>query len=85
MKWEPALPLVLEEWTELVGTTCPLPNHEARISAPVEGRVLATLGDKSGKQQVGEGQHVNPGTVLVQLDPISSTPIWPRRPRALPS
>jgi RND family efflux transporter MFP subunit len=68
VKWEPALPLVLEEWTELVGTTCPLPNHEAHISAPVEGRVLATLRDKAGKQ-VGEGQHVEPGTVLVQLDP----------------
>jgi RND family efflux transporter MFP subunit len=66
--WEPALPLVLEEWTELVGSTTPLPDRMARITAPVEGRVLDLLKDKSGKA-VSEGQHIEAGTVLVQLDP----------------
>lgn len=69
VKWEPSLPLVLEEWTELVGTTTPLPNHVARVSSPIEGRVLWTLKDQKGKT-VSEGQHVDPGTVLIQLDPI---------------
>jgi RND family efflux transporter MFP subunit len=62
------LPLVLEEWTELVGSTTPLPDRMARITAPVEGRVLDLLKDKSGKA-VSEGQHIEAGTVLVQLDP----------------
>ncbi len=66
--WEPALPLVLEEWTELVGSTTPLPDRMARITAPVEGRVIDLLRDKSGKAVI-EGQHIEPGTVLVQLDP----------------
>jgi hypothetical protein len=66
--WEPSLPLVLEEWTELVGTSTPLPDRIARISAPVEGHVLAVLKDKSGKPVI-EGQFVEPGTLLVQFDP----------------
>src|SRR5262249_36925792 len=66
--WEPSLPLVLEEWTELVGSTTPLPDRIARISAPVEGRVIDILKDKSGKPVI-EGQLVEPGTLLVQLDP----------------
>jgi RND family efflux transporter MFP subunit len=66
--WEPALPLVLDEWTELVGTTTPLPDRVARISAPVEGRVIEVLKDKNGKAVI-EGQLVEPGTLLVQLDP----------------
>src|SRR4051812_49309495 len=44
VKWEAARQLVLEEWTELVGTTQPLPDHAARVTAPVEGRVLSVLG-----------------------------------------
>ena len=66
--WEPSLPLVLEEWTELVGSTTPLPDRIARISAPVEGRVIDILKDKSGKPVI-EGQLVEAGTLLVQLDP----------------
>ena len=66
--WEPALPLVLEEWTELVGSTTPLPDRMARVTAPVEGRVIDLLKDKSGKPVV-EGQHIEAGTLLVQLDP----------------
>ncbi|HEV8062044.1 MAG TPA: HlyD family efflux transporter periplasmic adaptor subunit, partial [Gemmataceae bacterium] len=66
--WEPALPLVLQEWTEVVGTTTPLPDRVARISAPVEGRVVDVLKGKNGKAVI-EGQLVEPGTILVQLDP----------------
>lgn len=66
--WEPALPLVLEEWTELVGTTTPLPHQIARVSAPVEGVVIDMLKDQNGKPVV-EGQLVESGTLLVRLDP----------------
>src|SRR5262249_23744970 len=66
VKWEGALQSALEEWTELVGTTMPLPNRIARITAPVEGRVLTVLTDASGKP-IMEGQHVDKDTVLVQL------------------
>ena len=44
VKWEGPRQLFLEEWTELVGTTEPLPDHAARVTAPVEGRVSAVLG-----------------------------------------
>ena len=43
IKWEEARQLVLEEWTELVGSTQPLPDHAARITSPVAGRVVAVL------------------------------------------
>src|SRR5207237_5016955 len=45
VKIEGAAQVNLEEWTELVGTTTPLPDRVARISAPVEGRVVSVLGD----------------------------------------
>jgi len=67
VKWEGARQLFLEEWTELVGTTQPLPDHAARVTAPVEGRVVAVLQGASGKPVV-EGQPVQKGDVLVQLD-----------------
>ena len=66
--WEEIPTLVLEEWTELVGTTTPLPDRMARITAPVEGRVIDLLKDKNGKGVI-EGQLVDAGTLLVQLDP----------------
>src|SRR5262249_21626118 len=50
VKWEGPLQSNLEEWTQLVGTTMPLPDRVARITAPIEGRVtwLPTSGqDKS--------------------------------------
>jgi membrane fusion protein, multidrug efflux system len=68
VKWEGAGQLALEEWTELVGTTTPLPDRVARVSAPVEGRVVSVFGD-AGSKPVVEGQRVDKGTVLVQLDP----------------
>jgi RND family efflux transporter MFP subunit len=67
VKWEGPRQLFLEEWTELVGTTQPLPDHAARVTAPVEGRVLAVLPDSGGKPIV-EGQAVRQGDVLVRLD-----------------
>src|SRR5947207_7746585 len=67
VKWEGARQLFLEEWTELVGTTQPLPEHAARVTAPVEGRVVAVLQGAAGKPVV-EGQPVQKGDVLVQLD-----------------
>jgi hypothetical protein len=48
VKWEGIRQLVLEEWTELVGTTEPLPDHAARVTAPVEGRVLSVLQAAAG-------------------------------------
>ncbi|HYT89747.1 MAG TPA: efflux RND transporter periplasmic adaptor subunit [Gemmataceae bacterium] len=64
---EAAKKIVLGEWTDLLGTTQPLPNHSARISAPVEGRVLSVLRDGKGAE-VTEGQQVKAGQVIVRLD-----------------
>ena len=57
----------LAEYTELLGGTQPLPQHAARVTAPVEGHVLWVLSDGSGPAVV-EGQHVDKGQVIVQLD-----------------
>jgi RND family efflux transporter MFP subunit len=57
----------LGEHTELLGSTQPLPQHAARVTAPVEGHVLWALGDGSGPAVV-EGQEVEKGRVIVQLD-----------------
>jgi multidrug efflux pump subunit AcrA (membrane-fusion protein) len=43
IKWEEARQLFLEEWTEYVGSTQVLPDHAARITSPVAGRVVAVL------------------------------------------
>jgi RND family efflux transporter MFP subunit len=67
VKWEPAEKADLEEWTELLGTTQPLPNRVARISAGVEGNVLAVLPANKGKPVV-EGQRVEAGQIIVRLD-----------------
>ena len=68
VKWEGPLQGALEEWTELVGTTTPLVDRIARVTAPVEGRVLSTFADSSSAPVV-EGQRVEKGTPLVRLDP----------------
>jgi membrane fusion protein (multidrug efflux system) len=68
VKWEGPVQGALEEWTELLGTTIPLPDRVARVTAPVEGRVQGVFSDAGGKP-VAEGQRVEKGTVLVQLDP----------------
>src|SRR6516162_5545487 len=67
VKWEKAEKADLEEWTELLGTTQPLPNRVARISAGVEGNVLAVLPGNKGKAVV-EGQRVEAGQIIVRLD-----------------
>ena len=67
VKWETARLVLLEEWTDLLGTTQPLPDHAARITTPVEGRVASVLRDANGKT-LQEGQHVEAGTVVVKLD-----------------
>jgi RND family efflux transporter MFP subunit len=64
---EPARKAVMGEWTDLLGTTQPLPNRSARISAAVEGHVVSVLGDGKGSAVV-EGQQVQPGQVIVRLD-----------------
>jgi HlyD family secretion protein len=67
VKWEGPQQVALEEWTELAGTTSPLPSRTARVTAPAEGRVISLLVDQAGKA-VTEGQRIEKGTVLVQLD-----------------
>lgn len=67
VKWENPRRFILSEWTELVGTTQPLPDRVARITAPVEGRVLSVLKGADGKAVV-EGQQVHKGDVIAQLD-----------------
>ncbi len=68
VKWEAPVQGALEEWTELVGTTVPVPDRVARVTAPVEGRVLSVF-DVPGGPPITEGQRVQKGTPLVQLDP----------------
>jgi RND family efflux transporter MFP subunit len=68
VKWEGPVRGALEEWTELVGTTVPLPDRVARVTAAVEGRVQSVFSD-AGSRSVAEGQRVEKDTVLVQLDP----------------
>src|SRR6266404_2425674 len=67
VKWEQARHLFLEEWREFPGTTVSLPDHAARISAPIEGVVMSVLRAADGKQ-IREGQEVQPGDVIAQLD-----------------
>jgi RND family efflux transporter MFP subunit len=59
--------LALGGWTEILGTTQPVPLHAARITAAVEGRVQTLLQDAKGKP-LAEGQAVQAGDVIVQLD-----------------
>jgi len=67
VKVVPATMAYFGEWTELLGTTQPLPNCVARISAAVEGRVLSILGDGKGPS-LAEGDRVEENQVIVQLD-----------------
>src|SRR6516225_704705 len=59
-KWEGPSRGALEEWTELVGTTMPLPDRIARITAVVEGKVVAP---GFWDWPATEGQLVRKGTV----------------------
>jgi RND family efflux transporter MFP subunit len=66
VKWQEAQVMSVAEWVELFGTTQPLPDHVARVTAPVEGRVVSVLQNANGK--VTEGQLVKKGDLIVQLD-----------------
>jgi RND family efflux transporter MFP subunit len=59
--------LFIEEWTELLGTTQPLPDRAARITAPVEGQVVSLPQGSQGRP-VEEGQPVKKGDIVLQLD-----------------
>ncbi len=67
VKWIEARQFFVEEWTEAIGTTQPLPDRVARITAPTEGHVVSVLQAADGKTMV-EGQIVKKGDVIVQLD-----------------
>jgi RND family efflux transporter MFP subunit len=67
VKWEAAEKADLEEWTELLGITQPLPSQSAQISAAVGGYVLSVLPSDKGKPII-EGQRVEKGQILVHLD-----------------
>src|SRR6266851_2563666 len=61
--------LAVGEWTEFPGATQPLPNHVARITAAVEGRVVWLLNDPDAKngQALTEGQRVEKGQIIGRL------------------
>jgi RND family efflux transporter MFP subunit len=67
VKWMEARQFFVEEWTELLGTTQPLTKHAARITAPIEGRVVSVLQGGDGTTLV-EGQRIKKGDIIVQLD-----------------
>jgi multidrug efflux pump subunit AcrA (membrane-fusion protein) len=55
------------EWTELLGTTQPLPNHLARVTAAIQGHVLPWSTDEKGVA-VLEGELVAANQPIVLLD-----------------
>jgi RND family efflux transporter MFP subunit len=66
VKWMEARQLFISEWTEIIGTTQPLPARSAQVTAAVEGHVVSVLQDGAGKP-ISEGQRVKQGQVLVRL------------------
>jgi RND family efflux transporter MFP subunit len=57
----------LGEWTDLLGTTTPLPDMVRPLEARVEGYLLPFFGDGPGKSLV-EGQRVQAGQVIARFD-----------------
>ncbi len=57
----------LSEWTDLIGSTQPLPDQTARITTTVPGLVLRVLVDGKGRSIV-EGQRIDKDQVIAQLD-----------------
>jgi RND family efflux transporter MFP subunit len=73
---EPAVALVQEqspllltkpEWTDLLGTTQPLPNRIARVTAVIEGLVLPFAESEKAPAAV-EGQQLKAGDIVLRLD-----------------
>src|SRR5260370_35222099 len=64
VKWMEARQLFVEEWSEIVGTTQPLPDRAARVTAAVEGHVVSVLEDANGKPFV-ERQRFKKGAAAV--------------------
>src|ERR1700693_2300650 len=58
VKWQGPSSVALEEWTELVGTTVPLPYHVAHVSAAVQGQVVEVFGDPT-KKPMTDGPPIN--------------------------
>ena len=48
VKWMAARQFFLEEWTEIVGTTLPLPGQAARLTARIEGQIVSVLDGANG-------------------------------------
>ena len=65
--WAPAHKVVLEQWTEVVGTTQPLPECVAHVTAPIDGRIDSLLEPAPG-QFIHEGDEVKAGEVIAHLD-----------------
>jgi HlyD family secretion protein len=65
--WQPAKNVSLEQWTELVGTTQPLPDCVAHITAPIDGRIVSLLKNAAG-EPIHEGDEVKAGDVIAKLD-----------------
>lgn len=59
--------LTLAAWTDLLGTTQPLPNQVARVASAVEGVVLP-FAETDKAPAAGEGQRVKAGDVILRLD-----------------
>jgi RND family efflux transporter MFP subunit len=57
----------MAQWTDLLGTTQPLPGHAAQVSAVVGGLVQSILTDGKAPA-LAEGERVTAGHVIVQLD-----------------
>ncbi|MBV9125917.1 MAG: efflux RND transporter periplasmic adaptor subunit [Planctomycetes bacterium] len=62
----------MAEWTDLPGTTLPLPNHMARVSAAIDGKVLSVLPDGSNSPAAAEGAEVQPDQIIVQLNDLAA-------------
>jgi RND family efflux transporter MFP subunit len=63
-----SLDQTIPEWTELIGTTQPLPGKVARITTAVEAQVRWVLAEKGDGTGFKEGQWVKEGDIIARLD-----------------
>src|SRR5258708_2079746 len=70
VKWESPSRLGREEWRELVGPTQPLPDHVARVSAAIDGRVASLLRRRTWPwvTALNEGDEVAANEEIAHLD-----------------